>query len=121
MPEYGIFFMWPPDCRLRSRGLRADPLDVERDLHLAGLLELQGDRQLVALLERALEVQHHQMIAARRKLYGLAGLDREPLVERAHGHHAVLHRHFVDLDPAGDIGRAADQPVRRGPLFSMVR
>src|SRR3954453_9034444 len=51
------------------RGPGTDALHVERQLHLAGLLEFDGDRQLVALLELALEVEHHQMISARRQFY----------------------------------------------------
>ena len=105
MPE-GIFFMSMPPGRAPAGPLRADALHVERDLHLAGLFEFERDRQLVALLERALEIQQHQMIAARRELDRLAGLDGETLVERAHRHHAIVHGHFVDLDLAGDVGRA---------------
>src|SRR5439155_7765368 len=100
-----------------TRGrLRADALNIERQQYLAGLLEFQRDRHLVTLLERALEVHDHQVIAAGRELYGLAGLDGEALVERPHRHHAVIHRHLVHLDPASDVAAATDQPVRRRAL-----
>ena len=56
------------------------------------------------------------MISAWRELYGLAGLNRQALVERSHLHHAIVHGHFVDLDFAGDVSRTADQPIRRGAL-----
>ena len=76
----------------------------------------QRERHLVALLERILQIHQHQVIAARRELDGLAGLDRQSLVERTHGHDAVVHGHLVDLDLAGEIAGAADQPVRRRAL-----
>ena len=56
------------------------------------------------------------MIAARRQLDRLAGLDRKPLLERAHRHHAIVHGHLVDFDLAGDVSGPADQPVRRSAL-----
>src|SRR5579864_4991015 len=43
---------------------RADALDIERKLHLAGLLEIKGERHLVTLPQRALQIEHHQMISA---------------------------------------------------------
>src|SRR2546423_12324608 len=52
------------------------------------------------------------MIAARRQLDRRAGLDHQSLFERTHGHHAVIHGHFVDLDSIGDIGGTTDKPVR---------
>src|SRR5260370_19183997 len=105
-------------ARLSSaRGaLRPDPLHVKGELHLARFFELKRDRNLVALLERALEIEQHQMITARRKLDGLPGLDRKTLVERPHRHHAIACSHLVDLDLIGDIVRAADQPIRRRAL-----
>src|SRR3954462_13546129 len=56
------------------------------------------------------------MVAARCELDGLAWLDRQPLVERTHGHDAIVHRHLVNFDLAGAIAGATDQPVRRRPL-----
>src|SRR5437588_3491570 len=55
-------------------------------------------------------------VAARREFDGLAGLDHEALVERTHGHDAIVHRHLVNFDLAGDIAGAAEQPVRRRAL-----
>jgi hypothetical protein len=43
-------------------------------------------------------------------------LDHEALVERAHGHDPIVHRHLVNLDLAGEIAGAADQAVRRRAL-----
>src|SRR6185437_10418215 len=68
--------------------LRADALHIERELHLASLLEIKGDRHLVALLQRAFQIEHHQMISARSELHRLAGVDGEAVVERPHRHHA---------------------------------
>ncbi len=56
------------------------------------------------------------MVATRRQLDGLAGLDGQAVVERAHRHHAVIDSHFVDLDFFGNIRRTADQPIRRRAL-----
>src|SRR3954447_2303397 len=50
-----------------ARSLGSDRLDLERHGDLTGLLEFQRDWQLVALLQRALQLHHHQMIAARRQ------------------------------------------------------
>src|SRR5882724_5516519 len=99
-----------------GRSLRSYSLNIERERNLAGPLELERERQLVALLQRALQVEQHQMIAARRQLHRLARLDHKTLVERTHRHHTVIHGHFVDLNLVGDIRRAADQPVRRRAL-----
>src|SRR5712671_1356712 len=46
--------------------LRANALYIQRELHLARFFELKRDRNLVALLERALEIEQHQMIPTRR-------------------------------------------------------
>jgi hypothetical protein len=56
------------------------------------------------------------MVAAWREFDRLAWLDGEPLLNRAHLHDAALHRHFVDLHTARDIGGSADQTVRRVAL-----
>src|SRR5579863_2368120 len=74
----------------RGRGgpLRAHTLDIERELHLACLFEVEGDRHLVALLERTFQVEHHQMISAGCELHRLAGFDGQAVVERPHRHDA---------------------------------
>src|SRR6202171_2877890 len=60
---------------IRARGaLCAHALHLERQRYIAGFFELQRQRHLVALLEGVLEIEQHQMIPARRKLYRLAGL-----------------------------------------------
>src|SRR5439155_21327459 len=96
---------------IRTGSLRADTLHIQREVHFAGFLELERERHLVALLERVFEIHQHQVIPARRELYGLAGINGETLVELAHRHHAIVHGHFVHLDLARDGARAADQPI----------
>src|SRR5438105_15759340 len=61
--------------------LRTEALHIERYRDLAGLLEFERDRHLVTLLQRALQIEHHQMKSTGRQLDGLAGLNSEPLVQ----------------------------------------
>src|SRR6185295_16107360 len=57
------------------------------------------------------------MIAARLELHAFSRSNLDALLHRAHLHYAVLHLHFVNLKPAGDLVRAANQAVGRGALI----
>src|SRR6185295_1498541 len=92
----------------------ANRLDGVFDVDLAGLLELQRALDPLALLERLADADEHQVIAAGLELDGLARLDLDAVRERTHLHHAVVHRHLMDLEFSGDLARAADQAVGRG-------
>ena len=86
-------------------------LDVDLDLDRAGLLERQDHRNLLALLERLLQVLQHHVVAAGAQFHRRAGLEVDAL-HRAHLHDAAVHRHFVNLHQARGRRRRTDQPVR---------
>src|SRR5713101_1497335 len=107
---------------VRLRGCRADALHRELHLNLAGFFELQRAVDLLALLERLLEIDEHQMQAVGLELERLARLDLDAAGDGAHLHHALIHGHLMDFDLSGVGKRAAEEAVggRSGVLDAHI-
>jgi len=102
----------------RGRRRRAERLDRELDVDLAGFLELQSAFDLLALLQRLLQSREHHVERSGLELDRLAGLDLETALNRPHLGDALLHHHAVDLEPAGDRYGAADKSVGRAAFIA---
>src|SRR5216684_2506766 len=107
---------------VRLGGCRADALHRELHLNLAGFFELQRAVDLLALLERLLEIDEHQMQAVGLELECLARLDLATAGDGAHLHHALIHGHLMDFDLSGVGKRAAEEAVggRSGVLDAHI-
>src|ERR1044071_2839104 len=90
---------------------------LEVDLHLAGFLELQHHRNLLAFLERALEVDQHEMRTVRLELEAALGGYVVPL-DLAHAHDVAVLDADVGLDLGCRVGRASDEALRLSRLIA---
>src|SRR4051794_30532790 len=75
-----------------------DPPHRVFDRDSAGLLEDERPLDGLSLLQGFLHVHEHDVEPAGLELDGLARLDLEPGIERAHAHQVALHGHLVDLE-----------------------
>jgi hypothetical protein len=66
------------------------------DIDRAGFLEAQLAFHRVSLFELLAQLREHHVIAARIKLYRLAGLDFQSFSDLAHLHDVAVHLHLVD-------------------------
>ena len=88
----------------RLLAVRGRLLDLDLDGDRAGMLEVQGERELLAFLERLLQADQHQVQAAGRKL----GLPTGGDVDRLHRDHLAdtlgVDRRAVQFRRAGHVG-----------------
>ena len=75
----------------------------------------------LALLQRMFQIEQHDVKAAGLQRDGLARLDFQAALDRAHFHHAVFHGHGVDLALRA-LASLDTQLTRSGavPLLVMV-
>src|SRR6185369_2264656 len=90
---------------------------LEVDFHLAGFFEFQHDRNLVAFLERPLEVDQHEVRAVRLELEAALGGDVVAL-DLAHAHDVAVLDADVGLEFRRRLGRASDEALRLGGLVA---
>ena len=95
--------------------------NVQRDLFLSGLLKVQRDSYLVALLQRLRDFRQHQMIATGCQLYRRTWFDwQAPLIPRM-----VMTPLFVAISWTSIFAAASVLPPSKRseavPLFSIVR
>src|SRR5215472_13424128 len=100
-----------------GRHLRPDRRDHVFDVDLSGLGKLERGLDPLALSERLLEPEQHEVEGVGRELHALPRLDLEAARNRAHHHDALVHGHLVHLHLPGYRRGAADQTVVIGPLI----
>ena len=75
---------------------RGSGLDLHFNLNLAGVLELQGQREAFARHQGFLQTKQHHVVAARSK-HGLTASRNTHRVELLHFHHVAQLHHGVDF------------------------
>src|SRR6516225_10018486 len=74
--------------RTGAGALRPDRFDHVVDVDLSGLGEIERELDALALRERALEAEQHDVRRLRLENDSLPGLDLEPALHRTHRHDA---------------------------------
>src|SRR6516162_8301360 len=85
------------DGRTGAGALRPDRFDHVVDVDLSGLGEIERELDALALSERALEAEQHEVRRLRLENDGLPGLYLGPALHRTHRHDTVLHEHLMQL------------------------
>src|SRR3546814_9819723 len=92
------------------RAHAGDALDGDLDGDRAGLLEGEGEGEALAFVQRLLQADQHEVVAARPQ-DGAAVSGNLDRLQTTHLHDVAVHLVRVQLDALGDIAGGPEQAV----------